>query len=137
MLPLAGPHKRPRANRPWYGLCRAEAVALLTMTKNPTVDTRRRRGFLLAINPLAALVTLLRFDRERGDRAGFKALDGDRLASLLAIAVRAVFDPRQRRVDLGNELALAIPGAQFNGAISLRGGSVGEVRRSEERRVGK
>src|SRR5579864_1925118 len=82
---------------------------------------------LVPVHPLAALVALLRFDGERCDRARFEALDRDRLAGLLAIAVGAVFDARERRLDLGDELALAVARPQFDGAIGLRGGAVGEV----------
>ena len=57
---------------------------------------------IVAVNALAAFVALLRLDRQRCDRARFEPLDRDRLAGLLAIAVGAVFDALQRRVDLGN-----------------------------------
>ena len=33
----------------------------------------------------------------------------------------------QRGIDLGDELALAVAGAQFDGPVGLRGGAVGEV----------
>ena len=84
-------------------------------------------ALVVAINALAAFVALLRFDRQRRDRARFQPLDRDRLAGLLAIAVGAVFDALQRRVDLGDQLALPIAGAQFDGPVGLRGGAVGEV----------
>ena len=82
---------------------------------------------IVAIDLLAALVALLRLDRQRGDRAGVEALQRDRLAGLLAIAVGAFLDALQRRIDLGDQLALAVAGAQFDGAIGFRGGTVGEI----------
>src|SRR5580704_4190277 len=85
------------------------------------------RGLIVAIDALAALVTFLRFDGKRGDRARLEPLDRDRLSGFLAVAVGAVFDPLQRRVDLGDQLALAVAGAQFDGPVGLRGGAVGEV----------
>ena len=51
----------------------------------------------------------------------------DRLAGFFAIAVSAVLDARQRRVDLGDQLALPVAGAQLDGPVGLRGGAVGEV----------
>ena len=82
---------------------------------------------LVAIDFLAFLVTLLGFHRQRRDRAGFEPLQRDRLAGLLAIAVGVVFDALQRGVDLGDQLALAVAGAQFDGAVGFRRGAVGEV----------
>ena len=72
-------------------------------------------------------MALLRLDRERGDRARVETLQADRLARLLAVAVGAVLDAGQRRVDLGDELALAVAGAQLERAVGLGGGAVGEV----------
>jgi hypothetical protein len=88
--------------------------------------TLRKRLFF-PINPFAAFVAFLGLDRERGDRAGFQALERDRLAGFLAIAVGAVFDALQRGVDLGNELTLPVAGAQFDRPVGLRGRPVGEV----------
>lgn len=52
----------------------------------------------------------------------------DRLAGLLAIAVGAVVDAGDGGVDLGDQLALPVAGAQFDGAIGFGGGPVGDVR---------
>src|SRR5579871_389235 len=81
----------------------------------------------VAINALAPLMALLRLDRKRGDRPRLKSLERDRLAGFLAIAVSPVLDPLQSGVDLGNELALAIAGAQLDGAIGLRGSTIGKI----------
>src|SRR5438874_7914318 len=82
---------------------------------------------LVAIDALPALVTLLRLDRERRDRARLEPLERDRLAGLLAIAVGAVVDAEERGVDLGDQLALAVARAQLDRAVGLRGGAVGEI----------
>jgi hypothetical protein len=58
-------------------------------------------------------VALLRLYGKRGNRAGIKPAQRNRLAGFLAVAVTAIFDPLQRSFDLGNQLALAVPGAQF------------------------
>src|SRR6267154_1753241 len=85
------------------------------------------RTLLVAIDLLAFLVALLGFHREGGDRAGLQPLQRDRLAGLLAIAVGAVVDALQRRVDLGDQLALAVAGAQLDRAVGFRGCAVGEI----------
>src|SRR5471030_2177417 len=82
---------------------------------------------IVAIHPFAPLVPLLRFHRQRRDRARFQAADRDRLAGLLAIAVGAVVDARQRLVDLGDQLALAVARAQLDGTVGFRGSTVGEI----------
>src|SRR5229473_7481913 len=85
------------------------------------------KTLLVAIDLLAFLVALLRFHRQRRDRAGFQPLQRDRLAGLLAIAVGVVVDALQRRVDLGDQLALAVAGTQFDRAVGFRRGAVGEI----------
>ena len=72
-------------------------------------------------------MAFLRLDRQGGDRPGLKALERDRLAGFLAIAVGAVLDPLQRGVDLGDQLALAVAGPQFDGPVGLRGCPVGDI----------
>src|SRR6266566_9745205 len=82
---------------------------------------------LVAIHLFAFLVALLGLDRERRDRARLQPLQRDRLAGLLAIAVGVVLDALQRRVDLGDQLALAVAGAQFDGAVGLGGSAVRQI----------
>ena len=65
-------------------------------------------------------MALLRLQREGRDGPGLQALEGDRIARLLTIAVRAVLDPRERGIDLGDQLALTIPGAKLDGAVRFR-----------------
>jgi hypothetical protein len=77
-------------------------------------------ALVVAINALAAFVALLRLDRKRRDRARLQPLYRDRLAGFIAIAVAAVFDALQRRVDLGDQLALPVTGAQLDGPVGLR-----------------
>ena len=55
---------------------------------------------VVAIDFLAALVALLRFDRQGRDRTRVEPLQRDRLAGFLAIAVSAFIDALQRRIDL-------------------------------------
>src|SRR5215469_10577953 len=81
----------------------------------------------VAIDLLALLVALLRLDREGGDRAGFEALERDRLSRFLAIAVGVVLDALQRGVDLGDQLALAVAGAKLDGAVGLGRRPIGEI----------
>ena len=74
---------------------------------------------VVAIDALAALVALLGLDRERRDRTGVEALEADRLAGLLAIAVGAVLDALEGGVDLGDQLALAVAGAELDRAVGF------------------
>src|SRR5262245_10861256 len=86
-----------------------------------------QRNLVVAIDALAPLVTLLRLDRQRRDRTRLEAAQRDRLAGLLAIAVGAVVDARERGLDLGDQLALAIACAQLDRAVGLRRCPVGKV----------
>ena len=101
----------------------------------------------VAVVPVAVLLftafaALLRLDAQRGHRSGLQALHTDLLAGFQAVAVAAVFDAAQRFVDLADQLALAIPGAQFEaeflflGGPVIRVGEVGRPRPSCARRCG-
>src|ERR1700674_2157527 len=98
---------------------------------NPAMTAKnkgRLARLLFPIHPLAALVALLGFDGERRDRARFQAFDRDRLAGLFAEAVGGLLDARERRVDLVDQLALAVAGAQLNRPVGFRRGAVGQIR---------
>ena len=62
--------------------------------------------------------------RERRDGPRFEALDADLFAGLEAVAVAAVFDALQRLVDLADQLALAIAGAQLEAEFLFLRGAV-------------
>src|SRR3954454_19570275 len=97
------------------------------MRQAAVVSARGGQILLVAIHLLAFFVALLRLDRKRGDGAGFQPLQRDRLPRFLPIAVGVVLDALQRRIDLGDQLALAVAGAQLDRAVGLRGGAVGEI----------
>jgi len=59
-------------------------------------------------------VPLLRFQRKRRDRTGIEPAQRDRLTRLFAVAIRAVIDPGERRVDFRHQLALAIARTQLD-----------------------
>src|SRR5690554_1880642 len=63
--------------------------------------------------PLRELAPLLRFDAQRGHRPRLEAPQADLVAGFLAVAIRAVFDALQSRVDLLQQLALAVAGAKL------------------------
>ncbi len=60
------------------------------------------RWSIVPVDALHALVALLGLDAERRDRAGLQALEADRLAGLLAVAVGAVLHAQQRLVYLAD-----------------------------------
>ena len=80
----------------------------------------RYSPLFVAIDALAPLVALLRLDRQRGDRPRLEPLERDRLLGLLAIAVGPVVETGERGVDLGDQLALAVAGAQLDRAAGFR-----------------
>ena len=55
---------------------------------------------VVAVDPLAALMAFLRFNRKGGDGAGIQPFQCDRFAGLLAIAVSALLNARQGGFDL-------------------------------------
>ena len=82
---------------------------------------------VVPMDPFAAFVPLLGLQAQGRDRTGFEASDADRLAGVLAIAVRSILNPPQRLVDLRDQLALAIASAEFEGSISFRRRPVRQV----------
>ena len=79
------------------------------------------------MDPFAPLVAFLRFQRHGGDGTGVQPFQADRFARHLAIAVFAGLDPAQGRVDLADQLALAVAGAQFQRTVGFLAGAVGDV----------
>src|SRR5262245_21262478 len=111
------------------GLWRARPVQQdLCMPEPPTRGrVSAPQPSIVAIHPLAPLVALLGFGREGRDRARVEASQGNRLAGFLAEAVGAILDSLQRSIDLGNQLALTVAGAQLDRPVGLRRGAIGEV----------
>ena len=72
-------------------------------------------------------MAFLGFNRQGGDRAGVEPLERNLLARLFAIAIGAIVDAADGGVDLGDQLALPVAGAQLNGAIRLRGGAICDI----------
>src|SRR5919107_1069350 len=107
--------------------CLGSLARLVGVRFSPPSVLQPSRGSIVPVDPLVALVALLGLEREGGDRAGLEALQRDRLARVLAVAVAAVLDAREGRGDLGDELSLAVSGAQLDRAVRLGGGAVGDV----------
>src|SRR5690606_16443766 len=59
--------------------------------------------------------------------AGFEALEADFLAGVDAVAVAAVLDALERAVDLADQLAVAVAGAQLEAVLGLAAGALGFV----------
>src|SRR6476620_8206115 len=86
-----------------------------------------KRQLFVAVDALAPLVALLGFDAQGRDRTCIEALQADRLAGLLAIAVGALIETGKGGVDLGNQLALAVTGAKLERPLGLRACPVGDI----------
>lgn len=74
-----------------------------------------RRGRLFT-----TLVTFLRLDGQGRYRSCVEALEANRLTRFFTVTVSAVINPLKGRVDLGDQLALAVTGAKFDRPVSFR-----------------
>ncbi len=113
--------RRPAAGTPIEAACPRPAIT----------PRRRRRGLVVPVDFLGALVALLRLDRQGRDRPGVETVETDRVARHLAIAVGAVLETAQRGVDLPDQLTLTVAGSELETPIALLRGAVGEVRQVE------
>src|SRR5690606_4185750 len=78
--------------------------------------------------PLCELPALLRLDAEGRDRPCLEATQTDLVAGFLAVAVRAVLDPHQGRVDLLQQLTLAVAGPKLEPELRFLRRAVVRVR---------
>jgi len=78
---------------------------------------------------VGAFASFLGLERQRGSWSRQKPRYADRLSGLFAVAVTAVVDHAQRFLDLLQELALPVPGAQFECVLFFE--------RSPIRRIGR
>ena len=69
----------------------------------------------------------LRFDRHGRNRSGDQATQADGIAGDFAVAVFPGIDPPERRVDLGDQLALPVAGAQFDAPVGLARSAIGQI----------
>ena len=97
----------------------SRAASATTVSRRP-ITTSRRTSSASARAAAAPRATASRWPREQ-------TRDADRLAGLLAVAVAAVLDVRERLVDLLHELALAVAGAQLERVLLLDRRAVGGI----------
>jgi hypothetical protein len=104
-----------------------EPAALICIPSRPRLltDVARLTRSIVTVGALAPLVALLGLNRQGRNRPSFKALELDRLTGFFAIAVSTVFDSLQRSIDLGDQFALSVTSAQFDGAVGFRRGAIG------------
>src|SRR3569623_1062536 len=81
--------------------------------------THIRSGSLVPIHLIAALVHLLCLEAQCRDRPGIETRDPDRITRLFAVAISAVFDPLQCRIDLADQLALPVTRPKLESTIAL------------------
>jgi len=72
-------------------------------------------------------VALLRLKAQRRYRTGIKTCQRNWFAGLVAIAIRIFLNPAQRRFDLGNQLALTVPGTKLQRSVCFGRGAVSKV----------
>src|SRR5690606_20302073 len=72
---------------------------------------------------LQVLPALLRVDRALRLRARFQPVQADLLAGVHAVAVVATVDALERAVDLADQLAVAVAGAQLQRVLGLAAGA--------------
>jgi len=77
------------------------------------------RRLFVTLQALIPFVAFLCLYRECGNRTGLQTPERDRLAGFQTIAVGAVLQPLQGGIDLGDQFALSVTGAQFNCPSSL------------------
>src|SRR5690606_14834337 len=82
---------------------------------------------LLALLLLQVLPPLLGIDGALGGQARLQALQADFLAGVDAVAVVAGLQALERAVDLADQLAVAVAGAQLQRVLGLAGGTLGFV----------
>lgn len=80
---------------------------------------------------LVPLMAFLCFDCHGRNRPRFKPGQRNGLSSDFAIAILAFVDPAQRGIDLGDELALTVAGAQFERPIGFTGRPIRDIRLSQ------
>src|SRR5690606_20968406 len=95
---------------------------------------RRRRAFQRGARSgsvahllLQVLPALLLVDGALGGKPGFQALQADLLAGVDAVAVLARVHALERAVDLADQLAVTVAGAQLERVLGLAGGALGVV----------
>ena len=98
--------------------CRHAAARTLTGFQSATACSQPGIA-VVAMNAFAPFVPFLGFQAQGGDGPGVQAGQTDRLTGLLAVAVGAFVDSPKGLVDLRDQLALAVAGAQLDGAIGL------------------
>src|SRR5690606_30736587 len=78
--------------------------------------------------PLCQLAPLLGLDAKRRDRTCLESAQADLVARLFAVAVRAVFDALQRGIDLFQQLAFPVTGAELEAELGLLRRAVVRIR---------
>src|SRR5690606_15009390 len=82
---------------------------------------------IVAVGPLQPLVIFLGLEAQGCDRPRFQPLDRDRFVGFHAIAISALLDALEGLVDLGQQLALPVAGAQLQRPVGLARGAVRDV----------
>src|SRR5690554_2238427 len=85
------------------------------------------RSLFVAIDFLTAFMTLLGLDGQRRNWTCIETLQRNGFAGFFTIAIGTLIQSLQCGIDLRNELPLAVACSEFDRAIGLRRGPVGEI----------
>jgi hypothetical protein len=80
------------------------------------------------MDPFHTFMAFLRLDRHGGYGAGFQAAKRNWFPAFFAIAIGAVFDSLDRLINLVDQFARPIPGAEFKGTVSFNRSPIREIR---------
>src|SRR5215469_15559684 len=103
------------AKRPTYccGGCGGSAIAIVA----------------IAVLALTSLAPFLRLDAQGRHWTRLETLDADLFAGLQTVAVGAILDALERVIDLADEFALAVTGAQLEAEFLFLGRTVVGIRK--------
>ena len=89
---------------------RADSAATRANHSSDAIGSTR---LIVAMDLFGTFVTFLRFEAEGRGRTGFEATKTDGLAGIIAIAIGALIDPANGRINLRDQFTLTITGAQL------------------------
>lgn len=88
-----------------------------------------RKALGVSLRFLQSLVTLLRFETERGHRPGLETLNANGIPALTAVTVAAVLNPPKGLINFDHKLPGSVTGSKLEATPGFRRRAIGEIRR--------